>query len=87
MYPTGTRVTIRSIDHLITPTKHRHLIGRTGTITGHENDMNIVTGLTWHDRVTGLHVFADEDLEPAGTGPLPRLGPYSIIRGHIAPDR
>lgn len=86
-YPPGTRVTVRSVDHLITPGKHRHLLGRTGTITGHENGMNIVTGLTWHDRVTGLHVFADVDLEPTGSGPLPALPPYSIIRAHITPDQ
>jgi len=66
MLPTGTRVTIRSVDHLAKPRKLQHLLGRTGTVVDHENGMNIVAGLTWHDRATGLHVFADNDVQVAG---------------------
>ena len=86
MYPTGTRVTVRSIDHLAKPEKKQHLLGKTGTVIDHENGMNIVADLTWHDWATGLHVFADDDLEAVGNGSTPHLPPVNVIRSYHAPN-
>lgn len=86
MLPTGTRVTVRSVQHLTKPHKHQHLIGRTGVVVDHESGMNIIAGLTWHDRLSGLHVFADDDLEPSGQADPPRLPPTYVVSGYHAPD-
>lgn len=86
MLPTGSRVTIRFVQHLARPHKHQHLIGRTGTVVDHENGMNIVAGLTWHDRATGLHVFADDDLAANGQADPPRLPPTYVVSGYHVPD-
>jgi hypothetical protein len=87
MYPSGSRVTVLSVDHLVPPHKHRQLIGRTGTVWEHENGMNIVAGLTWHDRVSGLHVFGDQHLEPAEPADPPRMPPVYAVRAYQTPDR
>lgn len=87
MFPTGSRVTVRSVQHLARPGKHQHLIGRTGVIVDHENGMNIVAGLTWHDRLSGLHAFADDDLEATGQADPPRLPPTYFVSGYHAPER
>lgn len=86
MYPTGTRVTVLSVDHLARPEKKQYLIGRTGTVVDHENDMNIVAGLTWHDRATGLRVFGDDHLAVAGPGEVPAMPPAYRISGYYAGD-
>jgi hypothetical protein len=64
MFPIGTRVTVRSVDHLGGGKPPTKLIGRTGTVWGHENGMNLVTGLT---ALGGLRAqaFADQHVTPA----------------------
>lgn len=69
MYPIGTRVIVRSVDHLghfrnIRPPKR--LLGRTGTITAHLADgMHEVAGLS-RIAPNGIRwVFATEHLDPA----------------------
>lgn len=83
MYPIGTRVTVQSVDHL--PGGKPSLIGRTGTVIGHENDMNLVAGLTRFDRVTGVRAFADTHLAVAGPGDVPDMPPASRVRGYHLP--
>lgn len=46
MYSVGTRVTVKSVNHLGNGKPPCHLIGRTGTVCGHENGMNLIAGLT-----------------------------------------
>ncbi|MFF8589986.1 hypothetical protein ACF061_00860 [Streptomyces sp. NPDC015220] len=63
MYLIGTRVTVVSTSRLPSP-RAKRLIGRTGTVTLHENDLNIVTGLGLLGGLVG-YAFTDDDLAPA----------------------
>ncbi len=85
MLPTGTRVTIRSVDHLANPKKHRHLIGRLGVVGDHENGMNIVTGIGWV--ITGYYAFADDDLTVTGDGAAPDMPRRYRVHGYYAPNQ
>ena len=85
MYPTGTRVTVRSVDHLTNPDKG--LIGKTGTVIDHEGDHNLVAGLTRGDRLTGVRAFPDNDLEPGPVAIPPTMPPYYRVRGYYMPKQ
>lgn len=65
MYLIGTRVTVTGTSCLPKKDWAARLIGRTGTVTLHENGLNIVTGLTIAGRLVG-YAFTDDDLAPAG---------------------
>lgn len=82
-HPLGTRVTIRSVDHLPNPRRHRHLIGRAGVVGDHENGMNILTGTGWV--ITGHYAFADDHLTVTGHGPAPDMPRRYRLHGYLAP--
>jgi len=56
-------VVVTFVDHLNPTNPPRRLIGRSGTVWGHENGMNIVTGLTILGSLRG-QAFADDRLTP-----------------------
>jgi hypothetical protein len=82
-YPTGSRVTIRSVSHLDKPHKKQHLIGRQGVIGDHENGMNIVAGIGWV--IAGYHAFADDDLTVTGQGSAPDMPRRYRLRSYYIP--
>jgi hypothetical protein len=78
MYPTGTHVTIRSVDHL--PGKHKRLIGRQGIVGDHENGMNILTATGW--AIGGHYAFPDSALTVTGRGTPPAMPRRYRVRGY-----
>lgn len=80
MHPTGTRVTIRSVDHLAKPAKLQHLIGRQGVVGDHDNGMNVVTGIGW--TLTGYYVFPDSALTVTGKGAPPDMPRRYRVHGY-----
>jgi hypothetical protein len=80
--PIGTRVTVTSVDHLVSRKPPRHLIGRSAVVADHENGMNIVTGLTSTELVVGHYVFADSDLHITGAGRAPVMPPFYRVRAY-----
>ena len=80
MYPTGTRVTIRSVDHLAKPGKLRHLVGREGVVGDHDNGMNIITGIGWV--ITGYYAFPDSALTVTGTSSPPAMPSRYRVHGY-----
>jgi hypothetical protein len=84
MLPLGTRVTIRSVDHLKHPKLHRNLIGRLAVVGDHDNGMNILTGTGWVIR--GYLAFADDHLNVLRDGPPPGMPRKYRVRGYYAPD-
>jgi hypothetical protein len=84
MYPTGTVVTITSVDHLPKPHRHQHLIGRTATVGDHENGMNILTGTGWV--IAGHYAFPDEHLTVVSTGAAPQMPRRYRVRCYCLPD-
>jgi len=64
MLPIGTRVTVKSVDHLGRLKRPTRFIGRSGVVSGHNDDgMNELTGLFPGNVVRW--VFGDEHLEVA----------------------
>jgi len=64
MLPIGTRVTVKSVDHLGRLKRPTRLIGKSGVVSDHTDDgMNELTGQFPGDLVRW--VFADEHLEVA----------------------
>lgn len=84
MLPTGTRVTIRSVDHLPKPHRHRNLIGRQGIVGDHENGMNILTGTGLV--LTGYYVFPDQALTVDGPGTPPTMPRLYCVHGYRLPS-
>lgn len=84
MYPTGTHVTIRSVDHLPKPEKHRKLVGRQGVVGDHENGMNIVTALG--SALGGYFAFPDSALTVTGRGTPPGMPSRYRVRGYYTQD-
>lgn len=82
MHPSGTHVTIRSVDHLPKPDKYRKLIGRQGVVGDHENGMNIVTSLG--SVVGGYYAFPDSALTATGSGTPPTMPRRYRVRGYYA---
>ncbi|MFF7189653.1 hypothetical protein ACFZAR_31480 [Streptomyces sp. NPDC008222] len=86
MLAIGTRVVVRSVNHLGKHRRPRRLIGACGVVVGHENGMNIVS-LTPLDWLTGRRAFADTDVIAGVVGSLPWGPRRYYVRGyHIAPD-
>lgn len=64
MLPIGTRVTVKSVDHLGRYKRPTRFIGRSGVVSDHTDDgMNELTGLFPGDLIR--YVFADEHLTVA----------------------
>ncbi len=84
MLPIGTRVTIRSVDHLAKPHKHRNLIGREGIVGDHDGGMNIVTAIG--SVIGGYYAFADDDLTVTGRGSIPAMPRRYRVRGYYTKD-
>lgn len=66
MYLIGTRVTVTGTSRLPKSRRNARLIGRTGTVTLHEDGLNIVTGLGPLGGLVG-HAFTDDDLTPTSS--------------------
>lgn len=86
----GSKVTVESADHHGTRfTVSRRLVGRTGTVVGHDETtgMNEVAGLTVGDRRTGYRRFSDADLAATGETVDPATLPTSYrVRSHWTTD-
>lgn len=83
--PTGTRVTIRSVDHLPKPGKHRRLIGRQAIVGDHEGEMNILAGTGFV--LTGYYAFPDHALTVDGPGNPPTMPSRYRVRDYYAPNQ
>jgi hypothetical protein len=86
MIPLGTHVTIRSVDHLGNPKRHRHLIGRQAVVGDHnpDHDVNILTATGWV--LTGHYAFPDHALTIDGPGTPPTMPRRYRVHGYWAPD-
>ncbi|MDX3229398.1 hypothetical protein [Streptomyces sp. ME19-01-6] len=64
MYPIGSKVTIKSVDHLGRLQRPKRLLGRTAVITGHEDGMNEVALIHFGKVSIGAvrWMFNDSDL-------------------------
>lgn len=84
MLPLGAVVTIRSVDHLAKPRRHRHLIGRTAIVGDHDKGMNIVTGTGWV--IGGYYAFPDDALTVTGRDPAPTMPRRYRVHGYWTSD-